>query len=94
MQLGVRPALRPPDLPRALVVCPRFSPAIEAVRCDFREVASIMMVFCSMPSDASPSIIRVKTPMSPNRFHRLQSVFRVPCSRGASHLNRAGFAGG
>ncbi len=44
-----------------------------------------MMALCSVPSEASPSIIRAKTPMSPRRFHLLQSVFGGPYSRGESY---------
>ena len=72
MQLGVQPTFRAPDQAPALVVGPPFfARRLEAVWCALRYVASIMMVFCSVPSEASPSIIRAKTPMSPHRFQRL-----------------------
>ena len=44
-----------------------------------------MTVFCSAASEASPSIIRAKTPRSPHHFQRLYSVFAGPYSLGASH---------
>ena len=35
-----------------------FRRKLEAVRCALRYVASIMTVFCSVPSEASPSIVQ------------------------------------
>lgn len=72
VQLGIQPALGPPDDAATLVVGPPFfARRLEAVRCAFTYVASIMTTFSSPPSEASPSIIRAKTPISPHRFHRL-----------------------
>jgi hypothetical protein len=86
MQLGVQPTFRASDPMPALVVGPPFSARRpEAVRCALRYVAAIMMVFCSALSDASPSIIRAKTPMTPHRFQRMQRLFAGPYSRRASH---------
>jgi len=42
-----------------------------AVQCAFRQVASIITVFCSPCSAASPTIIRENMPFSLQRFHRL-----------------------
>src|SRR3546814_5413301 len=57
---------------------------LDAVRCAFRSVASIMTVFASPLAAASPSIIRRKTPRSPHRFHRLYRVLCGPYARGPS----------
>jgi len=72
VQLRVQAAVRPPDQTPALIVgSPFFARRLDAVRCAFRYVASIMMVFWSPLAEASPSIIRAKTPISPHHFQRL-----------------------
>ena len=50
---------------------PFFTRRLDAVRCAFRQVASIMIVSGVALAAASPSIMRMKTPLSPHRFHRL-----------------------
>ena len=72
VQLGVQATLRSANQTPALIAWPPFFVRrLEAVRCALRYVGSIMMVFCSVPSEAGPSIIRAKTPMLPHRFQRL-----------------------
>jgi len=44
---------------------------LDAVRCAFRYVASVMTVFGSASAAAKPSIMRRNTPISPHRFQRL-----------------------
>ncbi len=57
----------PPDF---LLAFQTFARRLEAQRCAFRQVALIMTTFFSLPSEANPSIIRVKPPMSPHCFQR------------------------
>ena len=72
MQLRVRSALRSANQTPALIAgSPFFARRLEAVRCALSYVASIMTTFFSPPSEANPSIIRAKTPISPHRFQRL-----------------------
>jgi hypothetical protein len=69
MQLGVQPALRATDQTAPLVAgSPFFDRRLVAVRCALRYVASIITVFGTAASAASPSIIRAKTPLSLHRF--------------------------
>jgi hypothetical protein len=49
------------------------------------EVAPIITVFGTAASEANPSIIRAKTPLS---FHRFQRVFGGPYSLGASRKRK------
>jgi hypothetical protein len=78
MQLGVQPNLGPPDQAPAMIIGPSISARrLDAMRCAFSQVVSIMLFFCSVPSVANPSIILAKTPMPPHRFQRLKRDFGV-----------------
>ena len=68
MQLRIHAALGAAD--QAAKV-PLLTRRLEAVRCAFRQVASIITVPGSASAAANPSIIRVNTPLSPQRFLRL-----------------------
>ncbi len=72
LQLGVQSALGAPDQTSALVVgFPFLTRRFEAVRCAFRHVASIIATFPPPPPEASPSMIRAKTPIRLQRIQRL-----------------------
>jgi hypothetical protein len=54
---------------------------LDAVPYALRQVASIMIVLCSALSATRPTMIRTKTPLSPQHFQRLQrgsSPDRIP----------------
>ncbi len=84
MQFGVHAAFGSADQAAPLIVGPPFfARRLVAVRCAFRYLrrhartngacllTSIITVFGTAASDANPSIIRAKMPLSPYRFQRL-----------------------
>jgi hypothetical protein len=68
---------------------PLFARGLDAVRCAFRQAASIMIVLELVPPAARPARIRAKTPVSLQRFQRLHSVLAGPYSLGASHHRKS-----
>jgi hypothetical protein len=65
-----------PTVPRTVGLSSKLTVRFDAVRCAFIWVASIITVLRSAPLVARPSIMQVKTPISPHRFQRL---YRVLC---------------
>ena len=49
---------------------------------------AIITIIGVAASEASPSMIRAKMPLSPRRFHRLQGVSGGSYSFGASHYRK------
>ena len=87
-----------PNRVASLIVAPPFSDRrLVAMRCALRYLrkhartngacllSSIITVFGTAASEARPSIIWAKLPLSPHRFHRLNRVVAGPYSLGASH---------
>jgi hypothetical protein len=79
VQRCVQPAICASDQAPALVVGPPFlTRRLEAVRCAFRYVASIMTTFSSPPPQPSPSMI-----LDPNSC-RASWLGHIPCAHGPS----------
>lgn len=79
---GVQPAFRAPAQTPAPIVRPPFSARrLHAGRGAFKDVASSVTVFCSVPSQTRPSIVGAGTPMSFHRFERLQSILAAMPTR-------------
>jgi hypothetical protein len=68
VQFRVQPALGPTDQPSAP---PFFTARLEAVRCAFRWVASIITISVSCACEASSVMMVANTPMRLHRFQRL-----------------------
>ena len=71
VQLGVPAAFRQPDQPPPRVAAPPFFRRLEAVRCAFKYVASIMITSVSTSSFASSRRILANTPIRLQRNQRL-----------------------
>jgi hypothetical protein len=72
VQLGVHAALSSTDQTASLVAeSPFFDLRLVAVRCAFKQVATIITVFVTATSEARPCIIWAKLPFSLHRPHRL-----------------------
>ena len=86
MQPGVHAAPCSTDQAASLATASPFSDrGLLAVRCALGQAASVMTVLCLPLSAAGPIMIRANTPLSLQRFQRLQRVLAGPCSLGAPH---------
>lgn len=68
MKSGVQATFRPAD---QASTPPCFTRRLEAVRCVFRQVTSIMIVSGRSSAAESPSVMRARAAMSLHRFQRL-----------------------